>query len=142
MPVGLSDHTLDIAVPVVAAALGACIVEKHFTLSRLIPGPDSDFSLEPQEFKAMVKAIRTAEQAIGKVHYGISERETQSKVFRRSLFIVQDMKAGERFTAENVRSIRPGHGLHSRHLGEVIGRFANQDIKRGTPLTWHLVGGK
>ncbi|HLA29182.1 MAG TPA: pseudaminic acid synthase [Syntrophales bacterium] len=142
VPVGLSDHTLDIAVPVVAAALGACIVEKHFTLSRLIPGPDSDFSLEPQEFKAMVKAIRTAEQAIGKVHYGISERETQSKVFRRSLFIVQDMKAGERFTAENVRSIRPGHGLHSRHLGEVIGRFANQDIKRGTPLTWHLVGGK
>jgi N-acetylneuraminate synthase len=141
VPVGLSDHTLDIAVPVAAVALGACIIEKHFTLSRAIPGPDSAFSLEPHEFKAMVEAARTAEKALGTVHYGVSEREAGSRVFRRSLFVVKDMKAGEMFTTENVRSIRPGYGLHTRHLGDVIRRYASRDIKRGTPLTWDLVGG-
>lgn len=140
VPVGLSDHTLGIAVPVAAVALGACIVEKHFTLSRDIPGPDSAFSLEPHEFKAMVEAIRTAEKALGKVHYGVSEREAESRVFRRSLFVVKDMKAGEVFTEENVRSIRPGHGLHPRYLKEVLGRRATQDISAGTPLTWSMVG--
>jgi N-acetylneuraminate synthase len=140
VPVGLSDHTFGIAVPVTAVALGACIVEKHFTLSRDIPGPDSAFSLEPHEFKAMVEAIRTAEKALGKVHYGVSEREAESRVFRRSLFVVKDMKAGEVFTEENVRSIRPGHGLHPRYLKEVLGRRATQDISAGTPLTWSMVG--
>jgi N-acetylneuraminate synthase len=139
VPVGLSDHTLGIAVPVAAVALGACIVEKHFTLSRDIPGPDSAFSLEPQEFKAMVEAIRTVEKALGTVHYGVSEQEAKSRAFRRSLFVVKDMKAGEVFTEENVRSIRPGHGLHLRYLKEVVGRQAAQDIKEGEPLRWELI---
>jgi N-acetylneuraminate synthase len=141
VPVGLSDHTLDIAVPVAAVALGACMVEKHFTLSRAITGPDSAFSLQPQEFKTMVEAIRTAEQALGTVHYGVSEREAPSKVFRRSLFVVQDMKTGDRFTAENVRSIRPGYGLHTRYLDKVMRKEASCDIRRGTPLTWDLLTG-
>jgi len=141
VPVGLSDHTLDIAVPVAAVALGACMVEKHFTLSRKITGPDSAFSLEPHEFKAMVEAVRTAEKALGMVHYGVSEQEAKSLTFRRSLFVVKDMKSGEAFTAENVRSIRPGHGLHTRYLNELIGREASQTIERGTPLTWTFIGG-
>ncbi len=139
IPVGLSDHTLGIAVPVAAVALGACIVEKHFTLSRDIPGPDSAFSLEPHELKAMVEAIRTVEKALGEVHYGVSEREAQSRVFRRSLFVVKDVKAGEVFTEENVRSIRPGHGLPPKHLPDVLGRRAAHDMERGTPLTWDCV---
>ena len=138
-PVGLSDHTLDVAVPVVAVALGACIIEKHLCLSRSIPGPDSDFSLEPDEFKTMVEAVRTAENALGVAHYGVSEREAKSRIFRRSLFVVRDMNAGEMLTAENVRSIRPGYGLHTRCLDEVIGRHASQEIKRGTPLSWDLI---
>jgi N-acetylneuraminate synthase len=141
VPVGLSDHTLGIAVPLAAVALGACIIEKHFTLSRATPGPDSAFSLEPHEFKAMVEAVRTAEKALGQVHYGVSEQEAQSRVFRRSLFVVKDMKAGEVFTDGNVRSIRPGYGLHTRYLNEIMGRRASQDIKRGTPLNWHHIAG-
>lgn len=139
VPVGLSDHTLGIAVPVAAVALGACIVEKHFTISRDIPGPDSAFSLEPTEFKAMVDAIRVAEKALGKVSYELGDRESKSRVFRRSLFVVKDIKAGEIFTEDNVRSIRPGYGLPPRLLKEVIGRKASQDIKRGTPLTWENI---
>jgi N-acetylneuraminate synthase len=139
VPVGLSDHTMGIAVPVAAVALGACIVEKHLTLSRSIPGPDSAFSLEPHEFKAMVDALRIAEKAIGKVHFGLSEKEEASRAFRRSLFVVADMKQGEVFTAQNVRSIRPGNGLHTRHLQDVLGRSAAQGIKRGTPLSWDFV---
>lgn len=139
VPVGLSDHTLGTAVPVAAVALGACIVEKHFTLSRAAGGPDSAFSLEPHEFKTMVEAIRIAEKALGTVHYGVSEAEAKSRVFRRSLFVVKDMKAGEKFTSENVRSIRPGYGLHTRYLKDVLGRTARQDIQRGTPLIWDLL---
>nr|WP_205703867.1 pseudaminic acid synthase [Candidatus Chloroploca sp. Khr17] len=140
VPVGLSDHTLGIAVPVAAIALGAAIVEKHFTMSRAVPGPDSAFSLEPHEFKAMVEAIRVAERALGRVHYGVSERETASKVFRRSLFVVADVAAGELFTEANVRSIRPAHGLAPKYLPEVLGRRAVRAIERGTPLSWELVG--
>ena len=139
LPVGLSDHTLGTYVPIAAVALGACIVEKHLTLSRSAPGPDSGFSLEPHEFKAMVAAVHTAEKALGNVHYGASKNESPSRSFRRSLFVVEDMKVGEKFTATKVRSIRPGHGLHTRHLEEVIGKHANQDIKRGTPLSWSLI---
>jgi N-acetylneuraminate synthase len=139
VPVGLSDHTMGIAAPVAAAALGACIIEKHLTLSRAIPGPDSAFSLEPHEFKAMVEAVRTTEKALGEAHFGVSEKEEASKVFRRSLFVVKDVKRGESFTEANVRSIRPGHGLHTRHLGEVLGKRAMRDIERGTPLSWDLV---
>lgn len=134
VPVGLSDHTLGIAVPVVAVALGACIVEKHFTISRKTPGPDSVFSLEPHEFKAMVDAIRNTEKAMGEVQYKVSDHELASRVFRRSLFIVSDMIAGDVFNEENVRSIRPGNGLHTKYLQNVLGRRTNQNIKRGTPL--------
>jgi len=139
VPVGLSDHSLEVAVPVAAAALGACIVEKHFTLLRSIPGPDSAFSLEPEEFKATVEAIRTTEKALGESRLEISEREAKSHVFRRSLFVVKDVKEGEVFTEENVRSIRPGHGLLPRHLKDVLGRQAVQDVKRGTPLSWESI---
>jgi N-acetylneuraminate synthase len=139
VPAGLSDHTMGIAVPVAAVALGACIIEKHLTLSRSEPGPDSAFSLEPHEFKAMVNAVRVAEKALGEVHFGCSPKEANSRLFRRSLFVVQDVKRGELFTADNVRSIRPGHGLHTRHLQEVLGRQAGCDIERGTPLSWELV---
>jgi len=135
-PVGLSDHTLGTTVPVAAVALGACIIEKHFTVSREIPSADRAFSLEPREFRAMVDAVRMTEKALGMVHYGVDPAEEKSRVFRRSLFVVQDVKAGEPFTAENVRSIRPGHGLHTRYLDAIIGRRARQDVARGTPLDW------
>lgn len=139
VPVGLSDHTLGSDVAVAAVALGACIVEKHLTLSRADGGPDGAFSMEPAEFAAMVAAIRRVERALGSVRYGATPEEEKSRVFRRSLFVVRDMRAGERFTADTVRSIRPGHGLHTRHFDEVIGRAAAQDIPRGTPLAWDLV---
>ncbi len=139
VPAGLSDHTTGVAVPIAAVALGACIIEKHLTLSRSEPGPDSAFSLEPHEFKAMVDSVRIAEKALGDVQFGCSPKEASSRVFRRSLFVVQDVKRGERFTEENVRSIRPGQGLHTRHLSEVLGLRARQDIERGTPLSWNLV---
>jgi len=139
VPVGLSDHTMGVAAPVAAVALGACIIEKHITLSRSLKGPDSEFSLEPQEFKEMVQAVRSTEQALGKVHFGAGPRELGSRVFRRSLFVVKDMKHGEEFTAQNVRSIRPAHGLHTRYLPEVLGKRAARDIERGTPLSWELV---
>jgi pseudaminic acid synthase len=139
VPVGLSDHTLGIAVPMAAVALGACIIEKHFTLSRAEPGPDSAFSLEPPEFKAMVDGVRTAERALGTIHYGLCGKDESSRVFRRSLFVVKDVKAGETFTEENVRSIRPGHGLPPKFLGEVLGRRAAADLALGTPLRWGLI---
>ena len=139
VPVGLSDHTLGIAVPVAAVALGACIIEKHLTLSRSEPGPDSAFSLEPEEFRAMVDAVRVAEKALGEVHFGFSAHEASSRVFRRSLFVVCDIKQGEVFTAQKVRSIRPGYGLHTRHLTEVLGQRAARDIERGTPFSWDMI---
>jgi pseudaminic acid synthase len=139
VPAGLSDHTMGISIPVAAVALGACIIEKHITLSRSAPGPDSAFSLEPHEFKAMVEAVRDAEKALGTVHFGVSEKDAGARIFRRSLFVVQNMKRGEQFTAENVRSIRPGQGLHTRHMPEVMGRRAARNIERGTPLSWELI---
>jgi pseudaminic acid synthase len=139
VPVGLSDHTLGIAVPVAAVALGACIVEKHIILSRNIPGSDSAFSLEPNEFKAMVEAIHTTGKALGKVNYEATDQEAANRIFRRSLFVVKDMKAGEVFTEENVKSIRPGNGLHTRYLENVIGFCSSKEICRGTPLSWDLV---
>jgi len=142
VPVGLSDHSMDTAVPVAAVALGASIIEKHLTLSRSDPGPDSAFSLEPHEFKAMVDAVRVAGKAMGEVQFGFGAKEASSRVFRRSLFVVQDLKRGDIFTADNVRSIRPGHGLHTRHLPEILGRHAACDVERGTPLSWDLVDSK
>jgi len=138
-PVGLSDHTLGIAVPVAAVALGACIIEKHLCMKRADGGPDAAFSLEPDEFKAMVDAARIAEKALGKPQFAPGQRERSSLQFRRSLFVVQDMKRGEVFTEKNVRSIRPADGLHPRHLPAVIGKHAARDIERGTPVAWELV---
>lgn len=141
VPVGLSDHTLGIAAPIAAVALGACIIEKHFCLDRGVPGPDSAFSLEPAEFKAMVDAVRDVEQALGHVCFELTEKQKASAAYRRSLFVVQDVAAEELFTEANVRAIRPGHGLHTRHLEEVLGKRAAQGIARGTPLGWeHLQG--
>jgi len=139
VPVGLSDHTLGIAVPVAAVALGAVIVEKHLTLRRADGGPDSGFSLEPVEFAEMVAQIRVTEQALGSISYAPTAHEAGGRSLRRSLFVVEDVRAGEPFTEANVRSIRPGHGLHTRYLPEVLGRRASRDVTRGTPLSWDLV---
>jgi len=139
VPVGLSDHTLGVTVATAAVALGAAMIEKHFTLSRETPGPDSAFSLEPSELKSLVDAIRIAERALGEVRYGVQEREIASRVFRRSLFVVKEIKEGDELTADNVRSIRPAGGLHTRYYREVLGRRAACDIGEGTPLTWRLI---
>ena len=139
LPIGLSDHTLGIVVPVAAVTLGACIVEKHFTMDRSEPGPDNAFSLEPQEFKGMVDAVRIAEKALGKVVYGTTKKEQASKVFRRSLFVVEDVRAGEVLTNKNVRSIRPGNGLPPKEINNVLGKKAAKDITRGTPLSSDLI---
>ena len=140
VPVGLSDHSMGIAVPVAAVALGACIVEKHLTLSRDLPGPDSAFSLEPEEFGQMVEAVRSTEKALGQAQIGRTAHEESSIAFRRSLFVVEDLKAGEPLTAKNVRIIRPGYGLAPRHLDAVLGQPAALDIARGTPLQWDMIG--
>ncbi|AWI03687.1 pseudaminic acid synthase [Clostridium drakei] len=136
---GLSDHTLGISVPIAAVALGAKIVEKHFTLSRSYGGPDAAFSLEPEELKTMVKSIRETEKALGEVSYRLTDKMEKSREFSRSLFVVKDIKTGEIFTEENIRSIRPGFGLHPRYYKEVIGKKANYDIEKGVPLQWSMV---
>ena len=139
VPVGLSDHTPGIAVAVTAVALGASILEKHLTLSRSDGGPDAAFSLEPEEFRSMVQAVRSAEKALGTVHYGPTPHEQASRKFRRSLFVVEDIKRGELFTSHNVRSIRPADGIHPRYLKQILGQRATHDIDRGTPLSWEMV---
>lgn len=139
VPAGLSDHTLEVAVPVAAVALGACIIEKHFILDRSEPGPDSTFSLEPAEFRQMVDAVRVTEKALGTVRYATTTKEAASRVFRKSLFVVKDIASGEPFTADNVRCIRPGQGLHPRELDRVLESCAASDLPRGTPLSFsHL----
>ena len=115
------------------------MVEKHLTLSRSDPGPDSAFSLEPAEFRAMVEAIRVAEKALGVAQIGPTPKEQPVRAFRRSLFVVENMKRGEVFTSQNLRSIRPANGLHTRHLQQVIGKRCTRDVERGTPLAWDLV---
>lgn len=141
VPVGLSDHTLGSAVAVASVALGGCIIEKHLTLSRQDPGPDSAFSTEPHEFKAMVDDIRTVEKALGQVTFEVTEKQKENRVFRRSLFVVKDIKKGELFSSENVRSIRPGHGMHTRHLDLILGKKALNDVKKGTPISPDFVEG-
>ncbi len=139
-PAGLSDHTLGTTIPVAAATLGASIIEKHFTLRRSDGGPDSHFSLEPDEFATMVQSVRDAQASIGKPSYEITPSQEASRLFRRSLFAVKDIAAGEKFTPENIRSIRPGHGLPPKHLNEVLGKSAATEIPFGTPLSWDLIG--
>jgi len=139
VPVGLSDHTLGIEVSVAAVALGACIIEKHFTISRDVKGPDSPFSMEYEEFRRMVEAIRNVEKARGRIKYGVVGRETISFKYRRSLFVTEDICEGEIFTGENIRSIRPGNGLAPRYLSRILGRKARRNLKKGTPLSWEYV---
>lgn len=131
---GLSDHTLGISAPVAAVALGARLIEKHFILDRSIGGPDASFSLSEQEFTEMVKAVRVAEKVVGIVDYNLSEKQKKSREFCRSIYIVKDIKAGEVITEENVRSIRPGYGMHPKYFKEVLGQFARFDLPKGTPL--------
>ena len=129
--VGLSDHTMGSLVPVVATSLGATVIEKHFILQRSMGGPDSQFSMEPHEFKEMVRAVRDVETSLGKVTYEVNE---QDKLRRRSLFVAEDIKAGDTITEKNVRSIRPGHGLHPRYYKDILGKTSNQDMKKGEPF--------
>lgn len=136
---GLSDHTFGSAVAVASIALGGCVVEKHFTLARADGGPDAIFSLEPNEFTSLVEDCKRAWRALGKPTYDLQGCERGSVVFRRSIYVVRDVAAGEELTSENVRSIRPGHGLPPKHLSEVLGRKASRDLKRGDPLDWESV---
>lgn len=129
--VGVSDHTMGATVPIVSVALGATVIEKHFILDRSLGGPDSAFSMEPQEFAQMVSAVREAEQSLGKITYDISEKD---KTRRRSLFVVEDIKEGEIITEKNVRSIRPGVGLHPKFLPEILGHKVAKDLKKGEPF--------
>jgi len=137
--VGLSDHTLGTAVAVSAVALGACVIEKHFTLLRADGGPDAAFSLEPSEFAALVRDCKAAWEALGEVREGYQSAAEPNLVFRRSLYVVRDIAPGSELTMENVRSIRPGHGLAPKYLPEILGRHARRAIARGTPLSWDLV---
>ncbi|MCG6144968.1 pseudaminic acid synthase [Leptospira bandrabouensis] len=138
--VGLSDHTMGIGVSVASVALGAVVIEKHFTLNREDGGVDSTFSMEPKEMKALVIETERAWQALGKINYGPTEKEKASLVFRRSLYVVEDIKAGDMITEKNVRSIRPGYGLPPKFFDLVMGKRVNQDVKRGTGLSWEMFG--
>jgi pseudaminic acid synthase len=140
VPVGLSDHTLGFHVAVAAVALGGNIIEKHLTLSRSLSGPDSAFSLEPGEFRSLVEAVREVEEALGTIQYEPTKEEAESRRFRRSLFVVEDIDAGDLITAKNVRSIRPSSGLHPRHYREVLGMRTKRFLAKGTPLAWDDIG--
>lgn len=139
VPVGLSDHSMGHAAAVCAAALGALVIEKHFCLDRRIKTADSAFSMEPAEFRDMVDNVRAAQTALGTVSYGPLPDEAEEFKNRRSLFVVADMKAGELFTEENIRSIRPYDGLSPKYYEEILGKQAARDIPRGTPLAWELI---
>lgn len=136
---GLSDHTMGHVVPLGAVALGAKVIEKHFILDRDIPSADSSFSMLPEEFKQMVDGIRILEKALGKVTYELSDKTKKSKDFSRSLFVTKDVKAGETFTEENLKSIRPGYGMHTRNLKNLLGKIASRDISKGTPMKEEFV---
>lgn len=137
--VGLSDHTLGIVVPVVSVALGATVIEKHFILDHSIGGPDAAFSLDEKEFTEMVKAVREAEKAVGKIDYNTTESQRKGRQFSRSLYVVNNIKKGEKFSSENVRSIRPGYGLHPKYLNEILGKTARFDIEKGTRMGFDLL---
>ncbi len=138
--VGLSDHTLGIGAAVASVALGATVIEKHFTLSRADGGVDAAFSLEPQEMKALVEETKRAWRALGQIKYGPTEAEEKARMRRRSLYITQDMMVGDILTRENLRSIRPGHGLAPRYYDILIGKRVVRDVKKGTPVSWEMIG--
>lgn len=137
--VGLSDHTMGIGVSVASVALGSIFIEKHFTLSRADGGVDSAFSMEPEEMKQLVIETERAWQSLGKISYGATQAEQKSLVYRRSLYITEDMKAGEQLTKENLQAIRPGYGLPPKYYEIFLGKVVNQDLKKGTPLTWQVL---
>ncbi|WP_294520716.1 pseudaminic acid synthase [uncultured Anaerovibrio sp.] len=137
--VGVSDHTLGFGAAVAGIALGATVIEKHFTLSRADGGVDSAFSLEPEEMKLLVRECNTAFEALGKVSYGVTEQEKKSLQFRRSLYVVEDMKAGDVITEKNMRCIRPGLGLAPKYHDMLLGKRVNRDIERGTPVSWNMI---
>ena len=141
--VGVSDHTMGIAVPIAAVAMGAKVVEKHVILDRSLKGPDSQFSLEPAELKQLVTSIRDVEKALGEIAYDLTPKALKDRDFRRSLYVVQDINAGEKITEENVRSIRPGFGLHPKYYESVLGKKISKSVSKGTRFSWKLVkGGK
>lgn len=137
--VGLSDHSMGSIAAVTAVGMGAKVIEKHFCLSRKIDTADSSFSMEPEEFRKMVDDIRIAEKAIGKVSYSLSEKEEENRIFRKSIFVVNDIKKGQVFDKSNIRVIRPGYGMLPKHYEEVLGKMASADIKRGTPLKEDMI---
>ncbi|MDR7372357.1 pseudaminic acid synthase [Flavobacterium aquidurense] len=137
---GLSDHTMGATVPIVATCFGAKIIEKHFILDRSIGGPDASFSMNEEEFTAMVKAVREAESAIGKVDYNLTEKQAKGKDFSRSLYIVEDMKEGDILTEKNVRSIRPGFGLHPKYLKDILGKTVVRNVEKGERLLIEIIG--
>ncbi len=134
--IGFSDHTLGISAPIAAVTLGARIVEKHFILDKSIDSPDRAFSLTPKEFKEMVKTVREVEEMIGEVDF----KPKKGREFARSLYVVKDIKKGEKFTRENIRSIRPGYGLHPKYLPQILGKKACKDLERGERLSWEVIG--
>uniref|UniRef100_UPI0040480BBC pseudaminic acid synthase n=1 Tax=Algoriphagus sp. TaxID=1872435 RepID=UPI0040480BBC len=136
---GLSDHTMGVSAPIVATTLGARIIEKHFITDRSIGGPDASFSLNETEFTAMVASVRDAEKAIGGIDYKLTEKQEKSREFSRSLYVVKDTKAGEIITEDNIRSIRPGYGLHPKYYREVLGKHFNKDVVKGQRLTWDIL---
>jgi pseudaminic acid synthase len=136
---GLSDHTLGITAPIVATALGARIIEKHFITDRSIGGPDASFSLDEKEFTAMVNAVREAEKSIGKIDYSLSEKQKKSREFSRSLYVSENVKAGDVITEKNVRSVRPGFGLHPKHLNDILGKKFIKDASKGTRFSLDLI---
>lgn len=137
--VGISDHTMGVGVSVAAVALGAVVIEKHFTLRRADGGVDSAFSLEPEELEALVTESERAWQALGKITYGATEREKPSLKHRRSLYISKDLKQGDVLTRDNIKAIRPGMGLPTKYLDELLGRKVSKDVAKGTPLTWEVI---
>ena len=136
---GFSDHTMGHTAAVVAVTLGAKVIEKHFIIDKSIGGADAGFSLDKKEFKEMVMAIRDTEKLLGKVDYTMTEKKKQSRRFARSLYIVKEIKKGEKLTEENVRSIRPGYGLHPKYYKDVLGKIAKVDIEKGMALNWRLI---
>ena len=136
---GLSDHTMGITAPVVATVMGAKIIEKHFILDRSIGGPDASFSLNEQEFKAMVTAVREAEKAVGEINYNLTEKQRKGRDFSRSLYVVQDAKAGDTITIDNIRSVRPGYGMHPKHMHEILGKTFVSDVKKGDRVLWNII---
>lgn len=137
--VGLSDHSMGSTVALGAVALGAKVIEKHVILDRSIGGPDAEFSMEICEFKEMISEIRNLEKALGKINYDLSDKSIKNRIFSRSLFFSEDIKEGDIITEKNMRSIRPGYGIHPRHYNEILGKKASRDIKKGTPVDWNLI---